>query len=270
MKSLHTCAIGRRSNLASSLHSVIALSKSFGTTLVVIRRQEVSISALKVIAICDSDRSPDHLSLYSGVLVMAEYLRSSASFISSSIPSDLPDKLLYQIIEAQRRHKPTIRSGARASFLETGIGVATLVLLSELRRGGNGPFKNEVQSCLELLQSGTLLALKDEGGMPDDGCEVLYGRAGLLYALLLLRLESERAVQSPLSAAVQQETSDDVLQSIVDEVMHRGHTGSAEYRKHYQGSGRTPALMWSWHGRRYLGGAHGVGEEQSPENGGRY
>jgi hypothetical protein len=228
------------------------------------RRQEVSILALKVIAICygDSDRSPDHLSLYSGVLVMAEYLRSSDSFISSSISSDLPDKLLYQIIEAQRRHKPTIRSGARASFLETGIGVATLVLLSELRRGGNGPFKNEAQPCLELLQSGTLLALRDEGGMPDDGCEVLYGRAGLLYALLLLRRESERAVQSPLSAGVQQEASDDMLQSIVDEIMHRGHTGSAEYRKHYQGSGRTPALMWSWHGRRYLGGAHGVGEEQ--------
>jgi hypothetical protein len=89
--------------------------------------------------------------------------------------------------------------------------------------------------------------------MPDDGCEVLYGRAGLLYALLRLRhmLNCDAMVHL---------TSDDVLRGLTDEIIRRGQEGATLYREQYHGSGMTPPLMWLWHGKRYLGGAHGIGE----------
>lgn len=53
------------------------------------------------------------------------------------------------------------------------------------------------------------------------------------------------------------------MAALVDEIVARGRRGAKSYsgeaRTHDKNSLRAPALMWSWHGKRYLGGAHGVG-----------
>ena len=96
----------------------------------------------------------------------------------------------------------------------------------------------------------------------DDGeCEILYGLAGLLYALLFLRssITSERAgapmdVLSTITGLV----SDSNIQHLVNAMILRGKTGSAFYHSEFPRE-TPPAFMWSWHGKRYLGVAHGVG-----------
>lgn len=135
----------------------------------------------------------------------------------------------------------------------------------------------------------------------DQGAEVLYGRAGLLYALLLLRsrLESSGKIsdqslhrgQTPpllggesslaeIEAFVSSISSDDRISHLVVSIIRRGVSGALSYREdvmHTLGGANTeagiradarlPALMWSWHKKRYLGGAHGVGMYNFPFGG---
>ncbi|TFK17167.1 hypothetical protein FA15DRAFT_711068 [Coprinopsis marcescibilis] len=91
-----------------------------------------------------------------------------------------------------------------------------------------------------------------QAGAADDGYEVLYGRAGFLYALLRVRKTLAEA------------TTLKSLEVVVGSIMKRGKLGARSYARSVaiEQSGKhipsLPPLMWSWHGRRYLGGAHGV------------
>jgi hypothetical protein len=110
------------------------------------------------------------------------------------------------------------------------------------------------------------VVLSDAGdggdGDGDEGCEVLYGRAGFLYALLLLRLAADdpRAARD-IVRGVGALVSDESLGRVVEEIVRRGKAGAMRLRaRGADGGGDTPPLMWRWHGKRYLGSAHGVGE----------
>lgn len=102
----------------------------------------------------------------------------------------------------------------------------------------------------------------------DDGCEVLYGRAGLLYALLLIRgairvhadsVETSGALPDKLLESLDRLASDDNICVIVKAIIDFGREGAREYAEDIAGSGLIPPpLMWVWHGKRYLGAAHGV------------
>ena len=170
--------------------------------------------------------------------------------------------------------KPT--SGGRTGFLETDVGAATLILICDLREGfldvKGGTDRSRASAI--LLREAIQVAVDGDDPRNDDGCEVLYGRAGLLYALLFLKEEtrlrrlemhdSERAVE-PFVDIIEQLCHEQNIAALVDEIVIRGRRGaklySSEARSRDQQSVRAPALMWSWHGKRYLGGAHGVGEQ---------
>lgn len=117
------------------------------------------------------------------------------------------------------------------SFLETSVGNATLLLERGL----------STEPCTTLLQQALSLAT-EERVIDDDGCEVLYGRAGLLYAFLRLRSLSP----SPLRLV-----SEGNIRALVESIIHRGKLGASVLK-------RGPPLMWSWHQKRYLGAAHGA------------
>jgi len=162
------------------------------------------------------------------------------------------------------------RTASKASFLETSVGNATLLLIDELgaRHAGRaaGDEGRVVKNCIQILSGALHVAVAEE--LDDDGCEVLYGRAGLLYALLLLRSELSSALREASKASsssssardVMQLFSDDNLQALVDNIVKRGHIGAKEYMEELPQEERegAPSLMWSWHGKRYLGAAHGV------------
>jgi Lanthionine synthetase C-like protein len=135
-------------------------------------------------------------------------------------------------------------------------------------------FKIDVyEMCVRTLRSAVQAALKAEYPA-QDGCEVLYGRAGLLYALLLLRsgfVKSQGDVR-PRSGSredsilnqLQDLISDSTLRSIVRDLVERGEVGAKGLSSHIRSSGLPdPSLMWSWHGKMYLGAAHGVGEHHN-------
>ncbi|KAI0763935.1 hypothetical protein BD413DRAFT_483226 [Trametes elegans] len=183
-------------------------------------------------------------------------------------------------------HEP--QHGNHVSYLETSIGPATLILVRQLRLRQNpdsyahkharrGKLDSEVLEELELQETwrtaedliSDALELATGEALDDDGCEVLYGRAGLLYSLLLLRSELLVTVSylthagKPRDRVVRElETlsSDENIQALVDDIIARGELGAKLYAQHLDESERpkAPPLMWRWHGSRYLGAAHGL------------
>lgn len=167
---------------------------------------------------------------------------------------------------------------SHASFLETPIGAATLVLLRTVNSepSSEQPFADRREACAQLLRSTFEMVITEDKNQPsrdDDGCEVLYGRAGLLYALLLLRtalLRNNTTNRCPspnaFNAYLHSQVTDANILSIIEAIVLRGRNGAVAYAtdvRHEHGK-KSPALMWSWHGKRYLGAAHGVGAHGPP------
>ena len=227
---------------------------------------------------------------------------------TTALPILQPHNLLL-IAHAQLTHAlasdalsiPT--SGSKVAFFDTSVGPATLVLLYQLHHLASAsaspprpPFSHRTCArCAALLSSAlrVALALAPPPATADaeDGCELLYGRAGLLCALLLLRAalhkytpgaqtpHARRPSDAPLSALralVCPLTSSQALRPLVDGIIARGQAGAARFAQELEPRGGVgvgvgggsetprPALMWSWHGKRYLGGAHGVGASRPP------
>lgn len=88
-----------------------------------------------------------------------------------------------------------------------------------------------------------LLEYKDIALKDQISDELLYGRAGYLYALELVRLHCRDLVVDLISDQVRL----DVVQKIIDS----GLKGAVD----------NWPLMWRYHNRQYIGAAHGAGEE---------
>lgn len=78
--------------------------------------------------------------------------------------------------------------------------------------------------------------------MPESECEVLYGRAGYLYALLFVRKYVGR-----------DSISSSVVVDLAQQILRAGVAG-ADAEPNLQSWG----LMYQWHGSQYLGGCHGL------------
>lgn len=148
-----------------------------------------------------------------------------------------------------------VRSGGKASFLETGVGTATMTILFSLHGDTTrkGTLSSRSEECIRRLHGAVRTALDEP--LSEDGCEVLYGRAGLLYGLLLIR---KHLPFDDVAEELMDLVRDDNLMLLVDDIMKRGKHGAAVFRKLLPQDAPAPSLMWSWHGKRYLGGAHGI------------
>ncbi|KAF9451544.1 hypothetical protein P691DRAFT_723760 [Macrolepiota fuliginosa MF-IS2] len=195
--------------------------------------------------------------------------------LSHALLTSLADHHLASAFHDGGFNPQSLRDGAHSSFLETSVGITTLIL-SRYPIGKQKLFartqwkrsRDHLQKVLKTIES-------DDKEFPedDDGCDVLYGRAGFLYALLYLRSVLERAekraggTEGDRSNADEERNqdlescqglfSDMVLETVVRSIMHRGRNGAKTYRFEFGGS-KSPPLTWAWHSKRYLGGAHGV------------
>ncbi|KAJ7250599.1 hypothetical protein C8J57DRAFT_1078520 [Mycena rebaudengoi] len=164
-------------------------------------------------------------------------------------------------------------SGSHSSFLETVVGIATLVLLRALAPSSTRTFAPSWEACAQLISSAVAMSASEDARRhpdDDDGCEVLYGRAGLLYALLRLRSavrsgtpgmrSNPPALDAEVRRCVDKLASDESIAQLVASIVARGESGAAAYAAEFPRgwTGRSPALMWRWHEKRYLGAAHGV------------
>lgn len=159
-----------------------------------------------------------------------------------------------------------VRDVSHISYLETNIGVATLALCRIV--DGSLHLLEYWKPCVQLLQSGLDHIHAAARRQPDeDGCELLYGRAGYLYALLQLRksLSAMRGRGGPDSTlpphflnSLEGLAADDSISAVVRDIVRCGEIGARRYAADPAGR-MGPPLMWSWHTKRYLGAAHGVG-----------
>lgn len=160
-------------------------------------------------------------------------------------------------------HNPIHRglySPTRLSFIETSIGIATLVLVREPLTSEK-IIRENWRSAKEYLEYTVDSTLSNPNDNTDDGSEVLYGRAGLLYALLYLRNAIQDYGQQQRTS-LENLISDTTISRLVDSIVSRGKRGAHLLSLRNGGGENLPPLMWSWHGKQYLGAAHGVGKNE--------
>lgn len=195
-------------------------------------------------------------------------LRIDDDTTSPAILMNSGDSELATVLRTRRTELRVTSDASHASFLETDIGLATVILL-RAPLTEKSTIKKEQENCFAIIGNAinqVSVEDYDERLVSDDGSEVLYGRAGLLYALLLLRswydhYKSQRRVTSEWYDVIQELFSDDALSRVVNSIILHGRYGASLYKASigYINDGIVPPLMWSWHQKRYLGGAHGVG-----------
>ncbi|KAJ2923729.1 hypothetical protein H1R20_g13364, partial [Candolleomyces eurysporus] len=192
------------------------------------------------------------------------------------------DKQLYAVVH-QNRIPPSVKDGGHSSFLETPIGTAALVLYRCIQSLSHPPYSEDERTLGALrrhwassasLLLGTIKRIiaedQDKSWFEEDNSEVLYGRAGFLYALLFLRKVVDEARAGDYFSFLSQEqqdqirriTKDSSIKRVVESIIARGKLGAKRYVEEFGPSvGQDhlfPDLMWKWHGKAYLGGAHGV------------
>ncbi|KAJ6460916.1 hypothetical protein C8R45DRAFT_1028606 [Mycena sanguinolenta] len=205
---------------------------------------------------------------------MAHHL-SAAQLDGLPLPAELlafTDSRLVQALSLSPTSLSSPSSGSHSSFLETAVGIATLILIRAIhlvattKTVSASPLSESCAACAQLVASATYMAVSEDRrpDKDDGGCEVLYGRAGLLYALLRLRNAAKDDItttdsnSAELLTEIRKLSSKAQLQLLVQSIIHRGQTGAATYAAELGGTLPTPPLMWTWHGKRYLGAAHGV------------
>ncbi|KAL8165676.1 UNVERIFIED_CONTAM: LanC-like protein 2 [Gekko kuhli] len=133
--------------------------------------------------------------------------------------------------------KRTLRNlnGRRVTFLcgDAGPLAVGAVVYHKLN------IEDESKECVTKLLQLQRIVLSADSDLPD---ELLYGRAGYLYALLYLNTEigPDTVPQS-------------VIKEVVNSIIESGKKFSLEERK----AERCP-LLYQWHKKQYVGAAHGV------------
>ena len=170
-----------------------------------------------------------------------------------------------------------IRQG-HTSPLDSPIGSALLRVLIALQSPSDkGESESPVAEAqwkedIDTIRRAIEVALSEEELGVD---EVLYGRAGLLWAVLNLRTlviekanatsnskrtelinilsaaQKLRKQRSPLSSG--SEALDGLIAELVDTIVRAGMAGSELYQKWTGDVGSALPLMWPWHGKFYLG-----------------
>ncbi|KAF0445421.1 lanC-like protein 1 [Gigaspora margarita] len=90
----------------------------------------------------------------------------------------------------------------------------------------------------------------------EDSNEVLYGRAGYIYALIFIRKYCKD------NEEIMSKIGDKKLKEIIKLIIKDGRDGAkkmtVENLKTVNDKITKPALMWSWHNAEYIGAIHGV------------
>lgn len=123
-------------------------------------------------------------------------------------------------------------------------GVLAILALASLRRRDTTVLERSVDQLIHLIQERLHATTTD---LPD---EILYGRAGLMHAALMV--EQRLARIPPLTAGSSGSPSADrasALRALIDlsfdQIVSRGVA--------YPNKPHACPLMWEWHGKRYLG-----------------
>eukprot|EP00804_Cyclotella_cryptica_P012220 CCRYP_018218-RA/>CCRYP_018218-RA protein AED:0.19 eAED:-0.29 QI:0/-1/0/1/-1/1/1/0/426 len=128
--------------------------------------------------------------------------------------------------------KVTLLEGERVGALALQAAINHSLLLE-----GNHEAEELISSAKrELLLIGSSIVQK----LPRGECELLYGRAGFLHALAFVRYETGH-----------HDYGKELVKKIISDILDEGKRMANE-------TGLNLNYLWEWHGKMYLGAAHGV------------
>lgn len=175
--------------------------------------------------------SPSSYSALLGVSTSSVYPRDDGTVYTGSAGLALLFIKLGQFVEAEKYLEQSLYnvSQSRVTFLCGSPGPLTLLCLLRHRQGSTP----DLSQVLSLASQVTDLS----SGLPD---ELLYGRVGYLYCLLILRHEIGDGAVPTL-----------IIRKVVEAVLRSGQAMSRSTKSR-------SALMYSWHDKVYIGAAHGL------------
>lgn len=172
-----------------------------------------------------------HLQLVASPLGSVSFRRESLEYARRAV----------KLLEAEQRHQQLqggSRRPPRVTFYCGAGGIYAILALAELANGGV-----HVSAAVQQL-----VALKEQVQSSELPDEILYGRAGYMHSLLLVRAHvskygspDDKALLPSLKASIDE---------TFDAIIARGVAFKDK-------SPRCP-LMFAWHDTKYLGAAHGV------------
>lgn len=138
-----------------------------------------------------------------------------------------------------KKHESKLIS--RPTFLcgLAGPLVLNAIYADDMEQEKSGKHEISGRKGAEILLQ-ILPSITNDGDLPS---ELLYGRAGYLYALLLLKKNAPLSISSTIS--------DDSIKTIVLSIINNGVKYAKETRRHVP-------MWWEWHGKEYIGAAHGI------------
>ncbi|RPA81922.1 Lanthionine synthetase C-like protein [Ascobolus immersus RN42] len=203
-----------------------------------------------------SDR---HDSLYtgeSGISLM--YLRI---FLQAKA-LDMPDKEISYLAERVRLHMPRLSEhsppAGRLSPIGGPTGPAVVEVLRQLLlvdpNEDADDLKDRWKTAMKTLKNATNNSLQTDVDQVD---EILYGRAGLLWALLnFRRLVHDKVGDSGRLEDLHRICGSPIITGLVEDIIRSGKDGARLYEEEFGEPGLS--LMWEWHGKYYLGAIHGA------------
>ena len=96
--------------------------------------------------------------------------------------------------------------------------------------------RKSAEILLQILQS----TITNDRDLPN---ELLYGRAGYLYSLLLLKKSATPSISSTIS--------DESIKAVALSIINNGVRYAKQTRRHVP-------MWWEWHDKEYIGAAHGI------------
>ncbi|KAA8902241.1 hypothetical protein FN846DRAFT_955672 [Sphaerosporella brunnea] len=206
-------------------------------------------SAVKGISIIEANTphagSDSHDHLYTGHSGIAlAYIRLAHQLPELEVAEgfDYP-KLVQKHLSLHHRHAP---HAGKLSPIGSVTGAALVAAHHQLLSLGDDA--EEWEKAMVTLGSAVQAACEsDEVG----GDEVLYGRAGLLWAIMNFQKLGGRAEEGV------KQWGPDIVPTIVRKIIESGTKRTLQYME-ATGDHNEGVLMWEWHGKMYLGAMHGA------------
>lgn len=173
-------------------------------------------------------------------------LERQSPYISEKDQPPLPD---FRKLAEAYTSREQLRLGRLSPLGSESLGAPVTRIVagcSAFDSNRTGPYDRVHGRDIITLREAIQAAVRQGKDMGGD--EALYGRVGLLWAILNLRqcnVEDERV-------QVELEQISGSVQSLVDLIMETGKLGAQNYARDHEREGALP-LMWMWHDRYYLG-----------------
>ncbi|KAF5397368.1 LanC protein 1 [Paragonimus heterotremus] len=218
-------------------------------------KKDLALSLVKLVTILTeklSSLTTSDISMYTGLSGIGLFYHRLCSVDRQFIDNSVRSVALSQSQKITRRclrHLDLDRLYKNVSVFTSSIGALCLGALVDDPE--HGDVRMTVDKCFEQIISASKFAAKADSAMPD---EALYGRTGYLCALLAL-------------SSARRDVPVDIVSSVVRVIIQSGkdtakrYQSEGVYRSLMLHSKRSdlamPPLMFEWHEKAYLGGAHG-------------